>query len=146
MLYLEYIWLDSNNNCRSKTKITNINGESIGISDLPEWNYDGSSTGQATTNTSEVILKPVKMVRDPFRIKLLSDEMSINFLVLCETYNTDGSPHLTNHRYNSKIIFEMNSNHSDPMFGIEQEFFISRLSANRLVPIGFPTNQYFHAL
>ena len=62
---LEYIWLDNNNNCRSKTKVTHL--ENIDLKNIPEWNYDGSSTGQATTENSEIILKPVKIYKDPFR-------------------------------------------------------------------------------
>ena len=37
------------------------------IDKLPVWNYDGSSTGQAVTENSEVELRPVKMISDPFR-------------------------------------------------------------------------------
>ena len=44
---------------------------------LPEWNFDGSSTGQARTETSEVLLMPVKFVPDTFRDKP-------NIIVLCE--------------------------------------------------------------
>ena len=54
----EYIWLDSNKKFRSKTKvIPNIfsgvfsaDGNDVGM--YPRWDYDGSSTGQASgTNT-----------------------------------------------------------------------------------------------
>ena len=37
------------------------------IADIPIWNYDGSSTEQASGHDSEVYIKPVYMVRDPFR-------------------------------------------------------------------------------
>lgn len=46
----EYIWLDINNNHRSKTKIVSLKrdewsqGDSK-YSDPPEWNYDGSGKG-----------------------------------------------------------------------------------------------------
>jgi len=43
-------------------------------------NYDGSSCYQATTDESEVILKPVAMYKDPFR-------RGDNILVLCESWN-----------------------------------------------------------
>ena len=60
MLILEYIWLDSNNNPRSKTKVSNkklpeninIEKEKDVLSILELWNFDGSSTGQATTEDS----------------------------------------------------------------------------------------------
>jgi hypothetical protein len=35
---------------------------------LPKWTYDGSSTGQAPGEDSEVILYPQAIFRDPFPI------------------------------------------------------------------------------
>lgn len=145
-LLLEYIWLDANQNCRSKTKIMNTEHNphcsSISVSDLPVWNYDGSSTGQATTKNSEVVLVPVKMVPDPFR---KADEYSCDnsYLVLCECYKSDGvTPLESNTRARARKIFDMASEHKDPMFGLEQEFFISRkTSGGNLVPVAFPNNQ-----
>ena len=132
---LEYIWLDAEGNCRSKTKVTNLKSKLSDIKELSEWNYDGSSTGQAETGSSEVILKPVKFVPDPFRTS------NDSFLVLCETYHPDGTPLASNSRHNATKIFEMNSEHSEPMFGLEQEFFISRKTCGQLVPVSFPDNQ-----
>ena len=132
---LEYIWLDSEGNCRSKTKVTNLKSKLSDIKELSEWNYDGSSTGQAETGSSEVILKPVKFVPDPFRAS------NGSFLVLCETYHPDGTPLASNTRHTATKIFEMNSEHSEPMFGLEQEFFISRKTCGQLVPVSFPDNQ-----
>ena len=117
----EYIWLDANGNTRSKTMVHRKKITSVVAEELGEWNYDGSSTGQAVTENSEVIIKPVKCVKDPFRM----DDFS--YLVLCETYNTDGTPHETNTRRRAVDIFNMETDHSMPMFGLEQEFFISRL-------------------
>lgn len=37
------------------------------IEDLPDWNFDGSSCYQATTENSEIIIKPVAFFPDPFR-------------------------------------------------------------------------------
>ena len=37
------------------------------VADLREWNYDGSSTGQAPGHDSEVLLRPAAIFRDPFR-------------------------------------------------------------------------------
>ena len=127
---LEYIWLDANNNCRSKTKVININ--ELTLENIPKWNYDGSSTGQATTENSEIILNPVKFYLDPFR-----NTNNNSYLVLCDTYNIDETPHKTNYRYKANIIFNK-SLKSKPMFGLEQEFFISKeLDSGALVPIGF---------
>ena len=50
------------------------------ISDLPSWNYDGSSTGQAEGSNSDCFLKPVAMFNDPFR-------GNPHKLVLCEVFN-----------------------------------------------------------
>jgi hypothetical protein len=48
--------------------------------DYPFWNYDGSSTGQASGRDSDTFLKPVAVFQDPF---LGSNAR----LVLCDTYN-----------------------------------------------------------
>ena len=47
--WVEYIWLDHDNNYRSKTRILNDDGSAgpFSISKLPTWNFDGSSTQQA---------------------------------------------------------------------------------------------------
>ena len=65
----EYIWIDANNGLRSKCKVFNLDYElsDVQLSHFPEWNYDGSSTGQAPTESSEVILKPVNFIIDKFR-------------------------------------------------------------------------------
>ena len=54
---LEYIWIDNNYNLRSKIKVI-YNTHTNDINDIPEWNYDGSSTQQAVGSDSEVIIKP----------------------------------------------------------------------------------------
>jgi glutamine synthetase len=73
-----YIWIDgSGENLRSKTMTVDFVPKSA--EELPWWNFDGSSTGQAEGSNSDVYLKPVSLFRDPF---LLGN----NKLVLCETY------------------------------------------------------------
>ena len=132
-IILEYIWLDASNNTRSKTKVildnsdnylNQLNEKYSDPSKLPIWNYDGSSTNQATTEESEIILKPVKVVSDPFRLNSSSTIKS--YLVLCECYLPNGDPHKSNTRYLAKQLFDQVSDHTEPMFGLEQEFFISR--------------------
>jgi len=54
---VEYLWIDGSGvTLRGKTKI--IKGPVKSIEDCPVWNYDGSSTGQAPTEDSEVWLHP----------------------------------------------------------------------------------------
>ena len=124
----EYIWLDFKKRLRSKTKVIhNINykvwSEIVKLpaqelaGKFPEWNYDGSSTNQAMGNDSEVIIKPVKVIDDPF-------EHGRNFLVLCDTWLPDGTPHPTNTREKARKIFEK-YNKEEPLYGLEQEFFLS---------------------
>ena len=118
MTILEYIWIGGNGEIRSKTRVSNI-AISKNI-DMPYWNYDGSSTEQADSNSNtEVILKPCKLFKNP----LIIDNASNHYLVLCETYDTDLNPLSTNHRYNDNKLFEMNLS-LEPWFGLEQEYFM----------------------
>ena len=55
------------------------------FSDLPIWNYDGSSTYQTEGTNSDTFLHPVAMYRDPFR-------RGNNKLVLCDTYKYNKQP------------------------------------------------------
>lgn len=64
-----------------------------------EWNFDGSSTGQAPGHDSDVYLRPVAIFKDPFR-------KGDNILVLCETYNNDGTPNSANHRHHANKVME----------------------------------------
>ena len=123
VVVLEYIWLDGNYELRSKTKVIRDSSINIDVSSLPEWNYDGSSTGQAKGNDSEIIIKPCAIYKDPFR--------SLgSFLVLCDTYCKDPNnsdiiiPHKTNNRVKAMEIFNK-YNHEKPIYGIEQEFFLA---------------------
>ena len=123
VIKLEYVWLDGDGKSRSKTKILN-NIDISSINNIPEWNYDGSSTNQAIGSYSEVILKPCVIYPDPFR-------KENNKLILCETYNPDGTPHVSNTRYNAMQIFKKYTEQFS-MYGIEQEFFITKNN----IPLG----------
>ncbi len=88
----EYIWIDGNiptAKLRSKTKV--IEGEVKGLSDLPEWGFDGSSTLQAEGHFSDCLLRPVSFYADPLR-------GGNDLLVMCEVFNADGSVHKSNNR------------------------------------------------
>ena len=126
---LEYIWIGGNGELRSKTKIHkfpidydifSINKKDI--KQLPIWNYDGSSTNQATGSDSEVLLKPVNIYRNPFN----KNRNVPGYLVLCETFVHDiNTPHSTNTRnIASKVFTKESVNKYEPLFGIEREFFV----------------------
>ena len=131
MVIAEYIWIGGKDELRSKTKVlpkTKFKYEDKNIDALPEWNYDGSSTGQASGSFSEVIIKPVCVCKCPFR-------KEHHILVLCDTYNPDGTPIENNHRVKAKEIFDKNIL-EEPWFGLEQEFFLINPKTKK--PLGFP--------
>jgi glutamine synthetase len=109
-MIIEYVWIDGKFQVRSKTRVLKI--KHVQLSDIPQWNYDGSSTEQATTENSEVILRPVSLYPSPF--------MSVDYLVLCDTLLPSGEPHPTNTRV--KYPFMLNKGER---FGFEQEFFLT---------------------
>ena len=124
----EYIWLDSKNNLRSKTKIFNTivtpNNLSTTLKTFPAWNYDGSSTGQATGEYSELILKPCAFYRNPLK-STTPHNSKLYFLVLCETYDSKGNPMPSNNRARAaKIFMTEQAQEHKPWFGIEQEYFL----------------------
>lgn len=133
----EYVFLDAKKGFRSKTKVMNgpiklDKNQLPDVHHIPEWNYDGSSTGQAEGKKSEVILKPVYVCPDPFRRNI-----QYSYLVLCELYIDEKTPHPDNTRYSSNHIFKRHF-HEKPWFGIEQEFFIK--SPHTKLPLGMLLN------
>lgn len=119
MIIAEYIWHDSKSNLRSKTRVIHDYNKKISIDKLPAWNFDGSSTDQATTENSELILKPVFYCKDPFR----NIEKNVCILVLCDIWISDTEPHENNTRVKANNIFHK-FNDCKILFGLEQEFFI----------------------
>lgn len=86
------------------------------MNDCPQWNFDGSSTGQAEGHKSDVILNPVRLYTNPFYKRP-------SYLVLCECVNQDLSPHETNKRKECENSFyKFKSN--ECLFGIEQEYIL----------------------
>jgi hypothetical protein len=90
----EYVWVDADGNTRSKTR-TLPAAKAESVESLPKWNFDGSSTGQAPGDDSEVILRPCRIFKDPFRPR--SDDLD-NILVMCDTWTPSGEPLPTNSR------------------------------------------------
>lgn len=125
---LEYIWLDGCKpvqGLRGKTKIVKVD-PTVGISSQHAmWNFDGSSTEQASGGSSDCLLKPVFAVNNPFRP---------GQLVLCEVLNADGTPHESNGRAT------IDDDSDDFWFGFEQEYFLWDPKTDK--PLGFPANGY----
>jgi glutamine synthetase len=115
---LEYLWIDGSSKRRSKTRIFNFNVRNL--DDIPIWNYDGSSTGQADSNSNtEVILVPCKFFINP--LINTNTIRGYSYIVLCETFDIDMKPLPSNHRHNALRIFNRGSC-EEPWFGIEQEY------------------------
>jgi len=108
----EYVWIDSTGGTRSKSRTLPKLPESV--KDLPEWNFDGSSTGQAPGGNSDVYLRPCAYYPDPFR-------PGDNILVLCETWMGDGKPNAFNFRHDAAVLMEKYASH-EFWFGLEQEY------------------------
>ena len=135
-IHLDYIWLDGNypQQIRHKTKIIQKDSFSIkkwkeNPDKLPTWNFDGSSTGQAETSNSELLLKPVNVFLNPFKENAA--------IVIAEVYHTDGTPHKTNKRYH--MVKSVESFDDNTMYGWEQEYIIYDTKTNK--PVGWPADK-----
>ncbi|CAN0164248.1 unnamed protein product, partial [Discosporangium mesarthrocarpum] len=98
----------------------------------PLWNFDGSSTGQAPGEDSEVILKPQAIFADPFR-------GGDNILVMCDCYKPDMTPIDNNTRMDCAEKMEKVKD-LVPWFGIEQEYTL--FGADGTTPFGWPKSGY----
>lgn len=159
-IIVEYLWLDANQHMRSKIRlleedqlginIVNVDNDQkleLELESIPEWNFDGSSTGQSNVELSEIILKPVNLIKHPFQNKLVSSlNMTTAYLVLCECYTHEGKPAIGNSRYHMVKSFEKKME-LEPWFGIEQEFFFFDKSTK--LPVGWkgteqtPQGEYY---
>jgi glutamine synthetase len=129
---VEYVWLDNDNEFRSKTRIITESYEQGGPV-ITKWNYDGSSTGQASVGNSEVTLIPLKLYTSSeiSYVTPLVSNRSKKYYVLCDNGNIETSYK----KY--KPIFEQFEDEY-PMFGIEQEFFIENYNdENNKIPISY---------
>ncbi|CAJ2658499.1 glutamine synthetase [Trifolium pratense] len=129
----EYIWIGGTGiDVRSKSRTISKPVEHP--SELPKWNYDGSSTGQAPGEDSEVILYPQAIFKDPFR-------GGNNILVICDAYTPQGEPIPTNKRHKAAEIFSNPKVEAEiPWYGIEQEYTL--LQTNVKWPLGWPVGGY----
>nr|BAN20347.1 glutamine synthetase 2 [Riptortus pedestris] len=125
-----YVWIDGTGvGLRAKTRTINF-VPSI-VSELPIWNYDGSSTYQSEGSNSDTYLYPVAMFKDPFRL-------GNNKLVLCETYKYNRKPTATNRRHSCLEAMEKAADQK-PWFGIEQEYTLLDMEGR---PFGWPQNGF----
>jgi len=121
-----YVWIDgSGENLRCKTRTHDCVPKTA--EELPIWNFDGSSTGQAEGSNSDVYLHPVALFNDPFR-------RGNNKLVLCETYKYNKKPTESNHRKTCKEVMVQAAGEK-PWFGIEQEYTLQDIDKH---PFGWP--------
>ncbi|KAK0660860.1 putative glutamine synthetase [Cercophora samala] len=127
----EYIWIDSEGGTRSKSRTLDEKEGGYTPDDLPIWNFDGSSTGQAPGDNSDVYLKPVAVFPDPFRL-------GGNILVLSECIDNDGNPNKYNFRHETAKLMEAHAAH-EPWFGLEQEYTLLDLNDR---PYGWPKNGF----
>ena len=119
----EYIWLDGNSpaQLRSKVRVINlVEGEKP-----PVWGFDGSSTLQADGSSSDCVLFPAFVCKNP----LETDSV----LVLCEVLNTDLTAHESNTRQACAVAAKIHST-NDCWFGMEQEYVLIKNGR----PLGWP--------
>uniref|UniRef100_A0A6C0LWW8 glutamine synthetase n=1 Tax=viral metagenome TaxID=1070528 RepID=A0A6C0LWW8_9ZZZZ len=133
MITLEYVWIDGENNLRSKVRV--IDRLHFDIDNIPDWNFDGSSTCQAKGNDSEIILKPCANFNTNYHSGISDFEYMNHILVMCETYTPNGIPCPNNHRVYANRVFNQALD-EEPWFGLEQEYFIIDTKTNK--PLGFP--------
>ena len=127
-IILEYLWIGGDRELRSKVKVFKSDQEKLSINDIPFWNFDGSSTNQATTDNSEVILRPVRLYNNPFI-------EGYGLIVLCDTWVSKGKE-LISHKTNTRVEAEEILKDEDktmPLFGIEYEFFVK----SKGLPLGY---------
>jgi glutamine synthetase len=131
---LEYCWLGggesqyfSGFDIRSKTKT--VDKVPTDPSELPIWNYDGSSTEQAPGSDSEVLIKPVAIFNDPFR-------GAPHKLIWCEGFHPETKLPVKGNERAPCLEVMTKAKDQIPWFGIEQEYTLFK--SGEKIPLGFP--------
>ncbi|XP_074029320.1 glutamine synthetase-like isoform X3 [Leptinotarsa decemlineata] len=125
-----YIWIDgTGENVRCKTRTLDF--VPIKPEELPVWNFDGGSTGQAEGSNSDVFITPVAIYNDPFL-------RGNNKLIMCDAYKYNRKPADTNKRVGCLQAMEA-AKDTEPWFGIEQEYTLLDMD---LRPLGWPKNGF----
>ena len=136
----EYIWIGGNNELRSKTRI--LSKQYANILQIPLWNYDGSSTGQGTTEESEITLRPVKIYDSPCKYSNYA-----SYIVLCATYIGNTVALHNNYRDEAEAIFSKYEE-KEAWYGLEQEYFMYDVKTQQ--PLGYENatkqGQYYCAV
>eukprot|EP00178_Gracilaria_changii_P008398 TRINITY_DN25582_c0_g1_i1.p1 TRINITY_DN25582_c0_g1~~TRINITY_DN25582_c0_g1_i1.p1 ORF type:complete len:355 (-),score=58.82 TRINITY_DN25582_c0_g1_i1:81-1145(-) len=123
----QYVWIDADGGYRCKSRVFQ-SAQPPALEKLPSWNYDGSSTGQAPGEDSEVIIVPRAVYHDPFR-------GGDNIIVLTDAYDPQGNPIPTNTRAPAADIFAQKTE-LEPWYGIEQEYTLFKDGT----PLGWPSS------
>ena len=157
-LVLEYIWFDDfvrNNGLVSSgylfpddctRLIWNSLNQDLGSprhSDLCQalqWSYDGSSTGQAHGDNSEIILVPVYLCVNAWMNHRYHSDCY--YLVLCQTLTADMQPTPNNHYHGLQTLLQP-AHRLGAYFGFEQEFFLMQTQTGNPTmvsscPVGMP--------
>lgn len=127
-----YLWIDgTGENVRLKDRVLDFVPKAV--SELPKWQYDGSSTYQAAGENSDTTLIPRAIYKDPFK------PGKNDLLVVCDTYKADGAPTESNKR--APLMEAMNKveKEHEPWFGIEQEYTLLDIDGR---PFGWPENGF----
>lgn len=131
---VEYLWIGGSGlDIRSKTRVF-PSPRITSLDQVSDWNFDGSSTGQAEGSSSEVVLKPRAMWKDPIR-------GGNNMLVLCDTFIPGNGPANSNFRIECAEIMEK-VKEEEPWFAYEQEYILFNTRVTPHWPIGFPDNGF----
>lgn len=123
-----YLWIDgTGENVRLKDRVLDFVPKAV--SELPKWQYDGSSTYQAQGENSDTTLIPRAIYKDPFK------PGKNDILIVCDTYGSDGKPTQSNKR--AALMDAMNKieKEHEPWFGIEQEYTLLDVDGR---PFGWP--------
>jgi len=131
----EYVWLGGSHTTGGfdiRQKTMTLDKRPGDVSELRVWNFDGSSTGQAPGDDSEVLLRPVAIFDDPFR-------GGDNILVLCECLTPKMEALPTNTREGAKALFDQKLDEK-PWFGIEQEYTLFEKDGR--TPLGWPAGGF----
>jgi len=143
-LIAEYVWVsgqDTHHDIRSKCRTLYLSAEDMALPPkemlkkgiFPVWNFDGSSTGQARGQNTEIVIKPVNAWPHPFAkdIPMVA--------VLTECFTPEGAPTTDNTRNVAVSVFEADKNNLKPWFGMEQEYVLVTKSGR---PLGWPERGY----